>query len=343
MKRLFTLLLAVLLMGTLVACTNDKQTASESSAISQISSEGYKAVDLTVMGLKGPTGMGLSKLMDNAEAKTAANNYTFKLTGDPTEVAAAVVKGEVDLAAVPTNLASTLYKKTNGKIQVIALNTLGVLYMLEDGNTINSVADLAGKTVYATGEGSTPEYILNYILKANGLDPEKDLTIKWMGEHAELVSAMATGKTVLGMLPEPNVSTAMSNNAKLRIALNMTEEWKKATSAAGDPTVLTQGCLIVRKEVLDTNPAAIEKFLEEYKASVDYVNADPAAASQIIAKHGIVPKAPLAQKAIPNCNICCITGAEMKASLSAFLKVLYEADPTSVGGQLPNDAFYYTK
>ena len=343
MKRLFTLLLVVLLVGTLCACGNDTQTSSVSSAVSETSSESYTPADLTVMGLKGPTGMGLSKLMADTDAKTAANNYTFKLTGDPTEVAAAVIKGEVDLAAVPTNLAATLYKKTEGKVQVIALNTLGVLYMLEDGNTINSVQDLAGKTVYATGEGSTPEYILNYILTANGLDPKKDLTIKWMGEHAELVSAMASGKTVLGMLPEPNVSTAMSNNSKLRIALNMTEEWKKATAAAGDSTVLTQGCLVVRKAVLEQNPTAIEKFLEEYKASVDYVNGDPAAASQIIAKYGIVPKAPLAQKAIPNCNICCITGEEMKTSLSAFLKVLYDADPTSVGGSLPDDAFYYTK
>lgn len=342
-SRVLPLVLCLMLTLLTCACSTGETAVSSSQSAAVSSKEEYQPVDMTVMSLKGPTGMGISKLWYDSDAGAAANNYTFKLSSDPTEVSAAVIKGEVDVAAVPTNLASTLYSKTNGNVRVIALNTMGVLYMLEKGETIKSVTDLKGKKIYATGEGAVPQFVLNYILSANGIDPEKDVEIEYMGEHAELATAMIAGNVVIGMLPEPNVSTVLSKNSDMRIALNLTEEWEKATEKNGDQSILTMGCLVVRKSFLDEHPEAVVKFLEEYKASVDYVNSDPAAAATIIAGYEIVPAAPIAQKAIPNSNMCCITGNDMKVKLSAFLKVLYDANPNSVGGKLPDDAFYYVK
>lgn len=333
MKKVFCLLLCFLLTVSLVACGGEN-TASPTPG------SGQKTA-LKIMGLKGPTGMGLSKLMADADAGKTENQYAFTLSSDPTQVAAAVIKGDADIAAVPTNLAATLYQKTKGKVKVIALNTLGVLYLLEQGDTVHSFADLKGKTVYATGEGSTPEYILNYLLTKNGLDPEKDVKIQWMGDHAELVSSLAANRVVLGVLPEPNVSAALSKNKNLRVALDLNEEWDKVTAAQGNSQKLTQGCLIVRNETLTEHPDAVAAFLREYKASTKFVNADAKTAAGLIASYEIVPAAAVAESAIPNCNICCITGQEMKESLSAFLEVLFRADPSSVGGALPDEGFYY--
>lgn len=320
MKKLFALLLAVVMIFSVAACSGGEKTA----------------VNIAV--LAGPTGMGAAKLMSDNTAGTTANAYNFTVATSPDEVTAAVINGTVDIAAVPTNLASVLFNKTEGAVEVIAVNTLGVLYMLENGNTINSVADLKGKTIYASGQASTPEYILRYILQKNGIDPDNDVTVTYYGAHAELATLMSAGEVSIGMLPEPNVTAVMTANADVRVALNLTEEWNKV---AGGESSLMMGCVIVRKEYLDSNKKAVDKFLEEYKASINYVNSDYEAASQLIEANGIVAKAAVALKALPNCNIVYLDGAEMKTQLSGFLKVLFDANPSSVGGKLPDDAFYY--
>lgn len=225
----------------------------------------------------------------------------------------------------------------------MAINTLGVLYVLENGSTINSVADLKGKTIYATGKGATPEYILNYILKANGIDPEKDVTIEYKTEHAELAALAATGKVAISMLPEPNVTAVLKQNKNARIALNLTEEWDKAVAANGENSKLAQGCIIARKDFVEKNPEAVARFMDAYKASVESVNSAPAEAAALVVKHGIMPKAAIAQAAIPNCNITFIEGAEMKDIMSANLNVLFNANPKSIGGAMPGDDFYYSR
>ncbi len=300
----------------------------------------FEGAAVRVITLKGPTGMGISGLMEDSAAGTTVNDYTFTLAGAPTEVSAALLSGQVDIAALPTNLAATLYNKTKGsdkEITVLALNTLGVLYVLENGNEINSVADLKGKTVLATGQGSTPEYILRYLLSENGIDPDSDVTIEFKNEHAELASAMAAGQADIAMLPEPNVTSTLLANTDLRIALDLTAEWNKIS----EDSQLVQGCIVVNKAFAEANPEAVEQFIEEYAASVRFVTENAEDASLLIEKHGIVPKAAVAKKALPNCNICCITGTEMKAALSGFLSVLYDANPASVGGALPDDGFWY--
>lgn len=299
---------------------------------------------VNVATLMGPTGIGMTKLMDDDEKGSSANDYNFTVATSPDQIVAAISNATdpIDIAACPINLASTLYKKTNGAVQIAAINTLGVLYILENGNTINSISDLKGKTLYATGQGSTPEYILNYILEANGLTPGEDVTINYVAEHAELATMIATGKVDLAMLPEPNVTSARVQNSDLRIALDVTEEWGKATALNGDgESELVQGCIIVRKEFAENNPEALEAFLEEYKASVDYVNANVDEASTLCETYGIIPKAAVAKMAIPNCNITFVKGAEMKELAQSNLQILFDANPSSIGGAMPADDFYY--
>lgn len=286
-----------------------------------------------VTALKGPTGMGMVKLIDEA-----SESYNFTLSSAPDEVTAEIIKGTVDIAAVPANLAAVLYKKTEGQIQIAAINTLGVLYVLENGNTVNSVSDLKGKTIYATGQASTPEYVLRYILAQNGIDPDNDVEIVYKTEHSELATLMASGEVAIGMMPEPNVTAAMNQNPDLRIALDLTAEWDKVSDGK-----LIQGAIVVNKTFAEKNKKAVNKFLDEYKASVEYVNSNMEEASQLIEKHGIVAKAALALKALPNCNIVYIDGEEMKNDINGFYKVLFEADAKSVGGALPDEAFFYSR
>lgn len=324
MKKIFALLLALVLALGLFACAKD----------------GGAKTDVKVATLKGPTGIGMVQLMKKAADGSAKNNYTFSLESAPDAIQALIVNGDVDIAAIPTNLAAALYKKTDGAIKVAAVNTLGVLYILEKGNTVNSVADLRGKTLYATGQASTPEYILNYVLTKNGLTPGVDVTIEYMSEHSELATALASGTVSLGMLPEPNVTSASAQNAELRVALNLTAEWEKA---CGEGNVPVQGCIVVSKKFAEENKAALDAFLDEYAASVEFVNGNIDEASTLVEEYGIMAKAALAKKAIPNCNIVFKAGDEMKTLLGDFLKVLFDANPKSVGGALPDDAFYYKK
>ncbi|MHB1154899.1 MAG: ABC transporter substrate-binding protein [Eubacteriales bacterium] len=322
MKRFLAILFIFILMLTVVSCASKEKD------------------DINVTVLAGPTGMGAAKLMNENTTGNALNNYNFTVATSPDEVTAAVINGSTDIAAVPANLASVLFNKTNKEVQVIAVNTLGVLYMLENGNTINSINDLRGKTIYATGQASTPEYILRHILIQNDIDPDKDVTIEYYAAHAELATVISSGDIILGMLPEPNVSAVLSANPSVRIALNLTDEWNKIS---GDTSMLIQGCVIVNKAFAEANKKAVDNFLTEYKKSIDYVNANISEAAQLIADNGILSKAAIVEKAIPNSNIVYIDGDEMKEQLSGFLEILFNANPASVGGTMPDDTFYYKK
>jgi NitT/TauT family transport system substrate-binding protein len=311
-------------------------TAASSAAPSSTAAE---KTTIKLATLKGPTGLGMLKLMSDNEAKTSVNNYEFTLVGAPDEIVSKISSGEIDAAAVPTNLAATLYNKTNGKVQLAAINTLGVLSLLTNGENITSVKDLKGKTIYASGQGSTPEYAINYILKQNGLEVGKDVKVEYKTEHAELATQMISGKIKIAILPEPFVTQVMTKNKDVKIALDITKEWNKV---AGDKSVLTMGCLIVRKEFAEKNKAAFDAFLDEYKASTAYTTSNVAAAAALSEKYDIMPAA-VAKKAIPNCNIVYMDGSEMKAKIPDFLNVLFKANPKSVGGKLPGDDFYYAR
>ena len=294
-------------------------------------------VDVNVMALKGPTAMGMVEFMSQADTgELTDNNYHFSITAVTDEVSTALAQGTTDLAAVPANLASVLYNNTEGGVRVLAINTLGVLYIVESGDTVRSVEDLRGKTIYASGKGNTPEYALNYVLTQNGIDPASDVTIEWKSEQAECLSALMAEENTIAMLPQPFVTSAMSQVEGLRVALDMNEEWQKVAGSK-----LVTGVLVVRKDAVENDPEAFAAFMDGYAASVEAANSDLEGTAALCEQYGVVAKAALAQKALPQCNIVFETGDEMKADLVNYFQVLYDADPASVGGAMPDDAFYY--
>lgn len=286
--------------------------------------------EIRIAALKGPTGMGMVKLAD----KQNYPNYTVSIEASPDALNPRIISGEVDVAVVPVNLASVLYNKLDGDISVLAVSTLGVLYVVEAGSEVNSVADLAGKTVYATGQGATPEYILNYLLDKNGV--AGSVEVNYVGEHAALATMLANGSAEIGMLPEPNVTSTLAGNDNLRIALNLTEEWNKVCS-----TELVQGVVIARKSFVNEHPEAIEQFLREYEKSSTFVNENIDEAAKLIVDAGILGNVEIAKKAIPNCNISFSKGEAMHKAVEGMLTVLFEANPKSIGGKLPDKDFYY--
>ena len=350
MKKTLALAMALLMALSLTACggktapaassaaASAASSAAQSAAASQEAEEPFTPASFRIAALKGPTAMGLSYLMDKSDkGEETANDYTFTLAGAADEVTPGLIKGELDMACVPANLAATLYQKTEGQMQVLAVNTLGVIYIVENGNAVQSMADLAGKTIVAAGKGSTPEYALRYLLTENGIDPDTDVTIDWKSEHAECVAALASGAATIALLPQPFVTVAQTKIENLRVALDLTAEWDALDNGSG----LITGVVVARKSFVEEHPAAVATFLQNYAESVDWVNGNTADAAQLISEFGIVEAAAVAEKALPHCNIVCVTGEEMRAKLSGYLQVLFDAEPTSVGGKLPGDDFYY--
>lgn len=291
-----------------------------------------------VGSLKGPTSMGLVSLMDQNQKGESRQSYDFKMVTAADELVAAVSSGDVDIALVPANVASVLYNKTEGKISVLDINTLGVLYVVESKDTIQSVSDLKGKTLYLTGKGTTPDYALQYVLSQNGLTTD-DVTLEYKSEAAEVAAVLANDENAIGLLPQPFVTVACNQNEKLHIALDLTKEWDKAQGEDGSQ--LVTGVTIVRNDFLENNEEVVKTFLEESKTSVEFTNSHQDEAAELIVQQGIVEKAAIAKQAIPYCNITYIDGEAMKTALGGYLSVLHKQDAQSVGGQLPGDDFYY--
>ena len=346
LKRVFAAAAAFALCVSLAGCGATAATSEAESASSTVESavEAEPAVTeapaspesaeaaLRVAGLKGPTTMGLVNLMSDE----GGVNYDFTMYGAADEIVPLLVKGDLDAAAVPANLAATLYNKTNGAVEVACINTLGVLYIVENGENVNSVEDLKGQTIVTTGKGATPEYVLRYVLSENGVDPDNDVTIEYCSEATEALSKVQVGEATIAMLPQPFVTSALAQVEGLRIALDMNEEWQKVAGSK-----LVTGVLVVRKDAVKADPAAFAAFMDGYKASVEAANEDVEGTAALCEQYGVVAKAALVQKALPQCNIVFETGDEMKTDLETYFNVLFDADPTSVGGTLPADDFYY--
>ncbi len=331
-RSLVSLLLALTLVLSLTACGTQADTEPQQPDDTPAPAE----VNLYV--LSGPTGIGAMNLWAAADAGETQNTYYITMPGANDEVVAAISNGDADIAAVATNLAATLYNKTSGGVTVLAVNTLGVLSLLGSGQEIASIADLAGKTIYAPGQGANPEYILRYVLNGNGLDPDKDVTIRFVGEGSELLTVWQTDPEAVIMAPQPVATSILMQNENARTLFNMTDEWDRVSG--GDSTLM-MGCVIVRNEFLQENPGAVALFLQEYAASIEKAQSDVEGTAALCEQYGLIPKAALAQKAIPSCGLTFVTGAEMKSALSGYLQVMFDADPKSVGGAMPGDDFYY--
>ena len=349
MKKFLSLLLACALSLAMVGCggstassavsSTPASSAPASSAASEPESEPAVPIEadpVRIAGLKGPTTMGLVNLLPMMEEGSAALEYDLQLYGTADEIVPLLTKGELDMAAIPANLAATLYQKTEGAIQVMAVNTLGVLYVVEQGDTVHSVADLAGKTILSTGKGTTPEYVLRYILAQNGLDPDSDVTIEFYSEATEVTAQMAVTEGAIAVLPQPYVTSASMQDDSLRVALDLTEEWEKVCD-----TRLITGVTVVRTAYAEEHPDVVAAFLEDYAASAQAANDDVDGTAALCEAQGVVAKAAIAKAALPACNIVCVTGEEMQADVAGYLQVLYDADPAAVGGALPDEGFYW--
>lgn len=342
MKKAAAAFLALTMTASMLAGCGNNTEATQTTEETKQETEA-EPVDVNVTALKGPTAMGMVRMMDESDkGEIDTENYHFNIAASIDEVTPAISQGKTDIAAVPANVASVLYNKTEGDVKVLAINTLGVLYIVENGDSIQSAADLKGKTIYASGKGATPEYALNYILEQNGIDPAADVTIEWKSEHSECVAALAQDAAGIVMLPQPFVTTAMAKNPNLKVALDLTEEWDKLQGEEEEQSALLTGVVVVRSEFAKEHPEAVADFMERYETSVEYVNENTKEAAQLVGQYEIVT-ADVAEKALPECNITYIDGDEMKEKLSGYLSVLLEQNPESVGGKLPNDDFYYTE
>lgn len=324
-RKLIALFLAAVLALSLCACQSGG-TSDEDVLDTEL--------EVRIMTLNGTTGFGMAKLISDAADGAAALNYQISVETDASNITAALISGNVDIAALPTNAASVVYHKSEGEVQVLALNTLGVLYLVANGEqeTITSLQDLEGKTVYAPAQN--PTFIFSAICAAAGVNVTVDNSY---AQPADLRTAVAAGEVALAVLPEPMVTIALSANDKLTAALDLTAEWD-AVYPAGS---LVQGCVVVRSQFAQEHPAEVAKFLEEYEASITYLSTDTAAAAEKIVEAGIFTAAPVAQKAIPNCNLCFIVGEEMESALGAFLDTMFAVAPASIGGAVPGEDFYY--
>ena len=324
-KKLIALILCMVIALGLTACRmpSDGKRDADNSDVTQSQTQSYEAKDITVAALKGPTAIGMVKLMEDSKEKKTANNYVFKIAASADEFSSLLIKGDVQIAALPCNAAATLYNKSNGKIKVLGINTFGVLYIVEKGNTVQNVADLKGKTIYTTGKGTTPEYTLKYLLKKAGLDAEKDVNIEFKSEASEAAAMLASSDSgAVAMLPQPYVTTVMAANSDVRIALDVTKEWENLST---DGSTVVTGVIAVNADYYEKNKAL--------------VNSNVDTAAEYVEEFGIF-KAAVAKKAIPYCNITFIKSNEMKTRINQYLTILYESNPSSVGGSMPDDNFY---
>lgn len=341
MKKIIALTLAMVLALSLAACGRQETAVETTVAVVEATSapetvpatEKESATSVNIMVLNGTTGFGMANLMDAAANGEASQNYNFTVETDASNVVAGLVNGSVDIAALPTNAAATVYNKTQGGVQILALNTRGVLYLVTDGSvTVESMADLEGQTVYAPAQN--PSFIFQHLVQANGLE---NVTIdNTYAQPADLNSALAAGEVSIAVLPEPMVTVARSKNPDLAVALDLTAQWDEVSPAGS----LVQGCVVVRKAFVEENPGVVARFLEEYGASIDALTADVEGTAAKIEANGIFTKAAVAAEAIPNCNVCFITGTEMQEAMASFLEIMFEVAPASIGGSIPGEDFY---
>ncbi len=349
MKKTLAFVLAVLMLLATTGCAKNFITtegaepsvgASVTPTESKSSTEpSFEGEDVKLALLSGSTGLGASKLIVDNNAKATVNNYTIDVKSDPTQVIAGLKTGIYDLAALPVNVAAKLYNMPDVDVELVALNTLGVLYVLEvNGETVKSITDLKGKTIYTTGEGSTPQYILEYVLKENGLTVGSDVTVEYSASAEEVSAKIASNPSCIVMLPEPRATVVSKTVENVRYALDMTEEWNRVADCE-----LTQGCVVATKIFAQEHKDALDAFLTEYRTSVEFIKKADDEAAQAVVDAGIIAKAPIAKVAITKSNLICYEGEQMKNAMAGTLEVLFGLDPKSIGGKLPGDDFYYNK
>jgi NitT/TauT family transport system substrate-binding protein len=348
MKKILLMAFIVILAMSLIACNETTDVPGEVVEEESVEEDNVTApeeetieekINVSVAGLNGPTSIGMIKLFEDYTNPTKNIEINYTNASAPDQLVGKLIQGELDFAAVPTNLASIIYNKTDGAYQLTNVNTLNVIYILTNGVEINSIKDLEGKTVHVSGKGATPDYMMKYLLAENGLVVDEDVVLDFSLDHASLAQALSAGDVEIAVLPQPFVTTVRMNNPDVDVAVDLLDEWE---AVAGD-ALFAMGGLIVRTEFAKENPEIVEAFLGMYGESVAYVNKNPEAASVLVEKHGILPKAKIAELAIPLSNIVYMDAYENKEAINEYFQILYNFNKASIGGELPDDAFYYKK
>ena len=334
-KKLLGMILVICTVAILFVGWGKSDEKKETAKKENTDNTKTESIDINIGCMKGPTGIGMIKLLSDSDEGKSINHYNYTIAGTADEISTALIKGELDIAAVPCNLASVLYNKTEGEVVTVAINTLGVLYMVENGENVNEVADLKGKTIYSTGQGTTPEYTLKYLLTSAGINPDEDVDIQYKSEAPEVLAALTQDEDAVAMLPQPYVTVVLNSNENYRIALDVTKEWETLNL---DSTVVT-GVLVARKSFIEENKGGFAEFLKEYKASTEYANSNVEETANLLEKFDIF-KAAIAKTAIPYCNVTFIDGNDMKEKAFAYLQVIYDQNSKAVGGKLDEGMFY---
>jgi len=327
--KLTSVIMAVIMMFTLCACGGETPTDTASVA---------EKTKVKIAALSGPTGMGMAKMMSSPSTDLA--DYEFTVEGDPQTLAAAMINQQYDICALPVNVASTLYNKTNGKVKIAAVNTLGNLYVVSSDKSIKELSDLKGKKIISAGQGATPEYLFKYILRVLQVEEAVCENLEYKSEHDEVSSLLVSGEATIGILPEPAATAAIAKNPNLSRVIDLNAEWDEMHD---NEYPLTQGCIVVSSDFAESNKAVLDEFLDNYKVSIDFTNNNIDEAATLIEQNKIFKSAQIASKSIPSARICYIDGAEMKKGVHNVLNVLFQAEAKSVGGKLPDDNFYYEK
>lgn len=340
-KAISIVLVMCMMMVTFTGCKSESDN-NETETTTAVETDKVSLTKVNVGSLKGPTSMGLVQMMNEDEQENTGNDYNFIMETDASVLLPSIIKGDLDIALLPANVAATLYQKMEGELTVININTLGVLYVVSNDAEVSEISDLDGKTLYLTGKGTTPDYAIQYLLEQNGLTTE-DVTLEYKSEATEVAAALTAdataGNSTYGLLPQPFATAACVQNMELSSVIDLNEQWDKVS----EDSQMVTGVTIVRNDFLEENPSAVETFLTEHKTSSDYANSNVEETAKLVVKYGILEKEPIAQKALPNCNITCITGSDMTKALSGYLNVLYNFSADSVGGSLPGEDFYYEK
>ncbi len=334
-KIIITIVCLMMILSILSGCASSQASTHPSAETKDLTSQ---PVTIRVGSMKGPTSIGLLFLMEEAQKGEANGSYEFTIAVQADELLPLMAKGELDIALLPANVAAILYQKMEGQLAVIDINTLGVLYMVTGNSGITSMEDLKGRTIYLTGKGTTPDYVLRYLLAENGLK-EDDCKLEYRSEATEVAALLSQNPEAVGLLPQPFVTAACGQNEALSVVLDMNEEWTKLQGEEGSRMVT--GVTVVRKDFLEAHEEAVRMFMNKHQESAKKMNSDPETGASLAVKAGIIAKEPIAQKAIPACNITYIDGEAMKQALSGYLSVLYEQNPVAVGSELPEEDFYY--
>lgn len=334
-KFSFCLVVVLVLSMLMVACSNE--TPNNQPETPETPVQNIEPVNVTIAGLKGPTSIGMIKMIDEKALQNDNYNVEYVQESAPDSLTGKIINGEIQISSVPINLASVLYNKTQGKVQLLAVNTIGNLYIVGTED-LNAISQLENKTIGMSAKGSTPDFAMNYILNKSGLEGKTELNYSL--DHATLAQSVIAEDTKIALLPQPFATQTMLKNPNVKMLIDLNEAWNDASEGSSQ---LYTGCIIVNKEFAENNPEFISEFLNQYEQSVNWVLENQKDASVLVAKHEIMPDAALVEKAIPYCGITFKNAEEAKSGLNDFYKVLFDSNPASVGGSMPDDEFYFTK